>query len=316
MKKLAAMISATMLFSSLSVGSVFAFTDVTGDQSIAISALQDRGIVNGVDAEHFAPKGQISYAQSVQMIVKAFDYNLDLMKFAEQPVASTLFTNVRDNAWYAEAFVIAHYNGLNIPKDVNPNAALTREQFADLLDHALEKKANLPMINLKMEIKDDSQITPGLQGSILRLVHYKIAELDKDGNFNPKSELTRGESATWLYNAIRFVEERQAPVTTDQETIQALTNEINMLKSESTAQQIMESNYGTSTQVTNVVKVTDTEFQVEAAPVSFEGNFKGLFTEGKSYPYYSDAAMGGQRGVIIKDNYGVWHSFGYKEPIS
>jgi len=316
MKKLAALISTTMLFSSLSVGSVFAFTDVNGDQSTAISMLQDRGIVNGVDAEHFAPKGKISYAQSVQMIVKAFDYNLDLMKFEKPPISSSLFTNIRDDAWYAEAFVIAHYNGLDIPEDVNPNATMTREQFANLLDRALEKKANLPMINLKLEIKDDSQITPELQGSILRLVHYKIAELDKDGNFNPKSELTRGESAMWLYNAIRFVEQRQTPVTTDQETIQALTNEINMLKEESTVQQVMESNYGSSTQVTNVVTVTDTEFKVEAAPVSFEGNFKGLFTEGKSYPYYSDAAMGGQRGVTIKDNYGVWHSFGYKEPIS
>lgn len=71
------------------------------------------------------------------------------MRFTHLPVASELFTNIQDNAWYANAFVTAHYNGLDIPKDVNPGAVLTREKFAYLLDKAFEHQAKLPMITLK-----------------------------------------------------------------------------------------------------------------------------------------------------------------------
>jgi LysM repeat protein len=96
-----------------------------------------------------------------------------------------------------------------------------------------------------------------------------------------------------------------------QETIRAMQNDINTLKTESTVQQTHESNYGTSTQMTSVLKVTDRELQFDAAPTTFSGNYRGQYTAGKSYPYYPEAAMGGQRGINVKDNFGIWHLFGY-----
>lgn len=173
-----------------------------------------------MDTEHFVPKGMITYAESVQLIVRAFGYNLDTMRFAQQPIASKLYPNVNDNAWYANAYIIAHYNGLDIPADINPSASVTREQFANLLDQAFEKKAKLPMINIKMELKDDASISPGFQGSILRLVHYKIVQLDNEGRFNPQRELTRGESAAWIYNALKYIEGVKAPVQSENVTMQ------------------------------------------------------------------------------------------------
>ncbi|MBB6216096.1 LysM repeat protein [Anaerosolibacter carboniphilus] len=101
-----------------------------------------------------------------------------------------------------------------------------------------------------------------------------------------------------------------------QEMIAAMQKDINMLKAESNVQQTAESNYGNATQTTRVLKVSDRELQFDAAPVVFAGNYRGNYTQGKSYPYYTDAAMGGQRGITVKDNFGVWHSFGYRVPIS
>jgi hypothetical protein len=57
-----------------------------------------------------------------------------------------------------------------------------------------------------IQFNDEAQITPALQGSSQRMVLYKIAELDKNGNFNPKAELIRGQAAAWLYNTIQFIE--------------------------------------------------------------------------------------------------------------
>lgn len=103
--------------------------------------------------------------------------------------------------------------------------------------------------------------------------------------------------------------------TNYREIISAMQSDINMLKVESDIQKTQESNYGDSTQTTRVLKVTARELQFDAAPVVFSGNYMGHYTAGKSYPYYLDAAMGGQRGITVKDNFGVWHSFGYRVPL-
>ncbi len=96
------------------------------------------------------------------------------------------------------------------------------------------------------------------------------------------------------------------------EIIAAMQNDINILKENCNGQKIHESNYGDSTQLTQVLKISDSEIQFEAVNgITFSGNFKGHYTAGKSYPYYLDAAMGGQRGINVKDDFGVWYSFSY-----
>ena len=96
------------------------------------------------------------------------------------------------------------------------------------------------------------------------------------------------------------------------EIIKALLNDLDMLKKESHSQQIEEENYGDSSQQTCVLLVTDSKLQFDKVSVVFSGNYKGHYTVGKSYPYYLDAAMGGQRGITVKDNFGVWHTFAYR----
>jgi hypothetical protein len=217
MKKIAALTLTSLLFSSLTFSTVFAFSDLDEGQSEAVLALKDRGVVSGIDNEHFAPKGKISYAQSVQMIVKGLDLNLDLIRFIKQPLASDTYTNIPNDAWYADAFIIAYYHGLEIPKEVNPNATITREQFGDLLVRALEKKGNFPLIKMFIVIKDEDQINIDYQGNLQRLLLHKITQLDKDGQFNPKAELTRGEAANWIYQAIRVKEAHsQKPAPTEE----------------------------------------------------------------------------------------------------
>lgn len=230
MKKVAAVTSTALLLSSLTVGTAFAFSDLEDGQSAAINSLKQRGIVSGIDDDHFVPKGTISYAQSVQMIVKGMNLNLDTMRFSQQPKASDFYSNIRNDAWYADAFIIAHYHNLDIPKNVNPNASVTREQFAYLLVSALEKKANIPTIKMFIPIKDEDQITPEYQGTLQRLLLYKITELDKNGKFHPKNELTRGEAATWVYNAVRLLADHAAKPPVAEEvtvTVEKVNDEIN-----------------------------------------------------------------------------------------
>lgn len=96
------------------------------------------------------------------------------------------------------------------------------------------------------------------------------------------------------------------------EVAAAMQMDINALKAESDVQQVHESNYGNSVQRTRVLRLTERELQFDAAPAIFAGNYQGHYTEGDSYPYYLDAAMGGQRGLNVKDNFGIWHTFVYR----
>jgi len=229
-KQILSAITAAALISSLSISSAFAFTDLTPEQQGPISSLAERGIVSGVDAGHFVPQGKITYAESIQLIVKAFDLNLAAASFVKAPAASDFFTKVPNNAWYAKAFISAKANGLEIPEDIDPNSTITREQFADLLIHALEMKGDLPVVKMMVVFADADEIDPSCSGSVQRLVLHKITTPGEDGKFYPKRELTRGEASIWVYHALQRLEsmsEKPAPQEEVSFTVEKVNEEVN-----------------------------------------------------------------------------------------
>lgn len=206
MKKTMAAAAFTVLLGAFASSQAFAFSDVTGDQQTVISNLQEKGVVSGIDSEHFAPQLEMSYAEALQMIVKAFNLNLDIMRFIKMPVASDVYPNAKDNAWYSDALVFGYYNGLKLPSDLDPSAKITREQFGSLLVKAMERKGELPMVKMFIEIEDNDNITTELQGSIERLLLYRVTQLNEEGEFLPQSPITRGEAASWIYNGSAYLE--------------------------------------------------------------------------------------------------------------
>lgn len=66
------------------------------------------------------PKNSISAATAVSLIVKGLNLNIDNIRFIKEPKASDYYTKVKDNAPYAGDFIIAQFNGLELPKDINP----------------------------------------------------------------------------------------------------------------------------------------------------------------------------------------------------
>ncbi|WP_223067208.1 S-layer homology domain-containing protein [Paenibacillus caui] len=184
----------------------WAFSDTQSDENAAkIDSLKDAGIISGEPGGKFNPQGSLSYASGVSAIVKGLKLNLDGYKFIRPPKASDSFPNVKDDAWYSNAFVIASVNGLGIPKNVQPNQAMSREVFAHLLSQAINKTGIYPTILKFTEIKDGPSITPAYSSSIQHLLGIGISLLDKDGNFLPKKAISRSTSAGWLFDSIEYV---------------------------------------------------------------------------------------------------------------
>lgn len=197
---------AVLLICLVVPSSALAFTDIEKDPGQAsILSLQKLGVISGVDNGRFAPQDNLTYAQAVQLMVKGFDLNLDRFRFMKEPKASDYFTGADDNAWYAQALIAGHLNGLPLPADLDPDAKVTREQFADLLCQAMLTKGPYAFIEIYMLIGDEASVDPAYMGSIQTLLIAKIAKLDEQQLFQPKNRLTRSQAAVWLDNAIQFV---------------------------------------------------------------------------------------------------------------
>lgn len=185
-----------------------AFSDTgSGSNAEKINALKEQGVLNGTGNDQFKPEGELTYAAAISMLVKGFDLNLNAFDFVKKPEATDTFPNLSNDAWYSEAFVIAHYNDLDIPRDVKPNDIITKEQYAHHLFQAISTTGEYAYIEIFMVLNDESDVNPDYMNSIQKLLITKVAELDKDQNFLPKKAITRGEAAVWLHDGLKLVEE-------------------------------------------------------------------------------------------------------------
>lgn len=188
-------------------GAAYAFNDVKNDpEQTAIEQLQHRGVINGVGQDQFAPKGTLTVGNAVALIVSGMKLNIDNIRFIKEPKASDYFTKVKDDVWYAQAFIIASLNGLDIPKDINPNATVTREQYAHWLYNALETKGDYAWIEMYVMLNDEDQVDDAYMTSIQRMLIAKIAKLDENNDFRPKKPITRSEAAGMLYRTIEYAD--------------------------------------------------------------------------------------------------------------
>ncbi|AIW40691.1 MULTISPECIES: S-layer homology domain-containing protein [Paenibacillus] len=212
MRKSAFAAITTVAILSFSVGGQMSAADrqfkdldnVSGKEKII--SLKDQGLLKGASDTQFLPSSKVTAAQGIQLISGGLQLSLAAIDFNKAPQASGLFTHVKDTAWYAEAFINAHYNGVVIPKDIVPSKTLTKEEFTHMLIQGMEKAGALPMIKIApANIADDSELEPSYQGSIQRSLVYKVNTLDASEKFHPKSEITRAEAAVMLYNALEYL---------------------------------------------------------------------------------------------------------------
>ncbi|HEY2493057.1 MAG TPA: S-layer homology domain-containing protein [Paenibacillus sp.] len=188
----------------------FADIDKTAGKE-KIIALHDQGIINGITATEFRPDLTLNNAQGIQLITKGLQLNLAAIDFVKIPEASDLFSNIKDNAWFAEAFINAFYNDIDIPKNIDPSKPMTKEQFTYFLIRGVERIGNLPKINIvPAKIADEKDITASYQGAIQRSLTWKINTLTNEDKFKPTNEISRAEAAVMLYNAIEFLNEINA----------------------------------------------------------------------------------------------------------
>ncbi|GAB6108095.1 S-layer homology domain-containing protein [Fusibacter bizertensis] len=180
------------------------FKDISGiSQERAIMALHEKGIINGTSSELFSPDKTLKASEGILMIVNTFDLNLDTIRFIKEPKATDYFKNANDDAWYAQGFITASVNGVELDADLDPNEVWTKEEFIYRIVSTYEQKNDMPMIKITpAEIKDEADITADYSGLLQRALHYGFIALDDNGNLSPKAEITRAEAAEIMYKIV------------------------------------------------------------------------------------------------------------------
>lgn len=219
MKKTAKTLLLSLLLTATAVPA-FAFSDTTSDtNAIKIDSLQHSGILSGQPGGKFNPQSPMTFSAGVSAIVKGFNLSLAAFTFDKAPQASEQFPNLKDNVWYSDAFVIAAANGLDIPKDVQPNEPMSRELFVHLLSQAINLNGNFPTILRFNHVADEASLTPAYISSVQHLLNIGVSLLDKNDSFQPKQAITRSTAAGWLYDTTEYVarmkdKESSSPVNT------------------------------------------------------------------------------------------------------
>jgi len=182
-----------------------AFDDIPQDDAARdkVLKLQELGVINGIGGDFQGDK-ELTYAEGIQMIVKGMDLNLAKFLFIKAPEARDSFDYVPEDAWYTKSFIIAGVHGLELDRSIDPNAVMTREEFAHHLLTALDKTGPYPFTKMLFMIEDEADVNPDYMHSLQLLLNGRIVSLDEDGKFRPKQPITRKEAAVMLYDAMQF----------------------------------------------------------------------------------------------------------------
>lgn len=194
-------LAATVTFGA----SASAFSDIKGHAAeTKINALHQEGVINGVTSDKFAPKSKLTVAQGVQLIVNGLKLS---PQSSSGKQAGDYFDKVKTTAWYAPAFLAAKESGLSLEKSIDPNAEMTRVQFAQLLLQSLQSKGDFAYTERYAEITDGSKLSAPEMNSLQILINTGLVTLEKNNTFRPNDAVTRAEAAVWIYDAAKFVKE-------------------------------------------------------------------------------------------------------------
>lgn len=205
MKKPLMLLLVSALLAMTVAQAAFAFSDIENDPYEAeVTALKESGVLSGNPDGSFRPGHSLTNAEAVTLLNKGLDVSLARFLFNKAPLASDYFTNVGDDKWYSQAFIIAHVNNISFPEDVEPNAPVTREQFAHYLIEAILTHGDFAYPEIFIMLDDEADIDEAYFGSIQKALVLHLASA-VDGKFLPKEPIKRSEAAAWVHKAIKFV---------------------------------------------------------------------------------------------------------------
>lgn len=170
-----------------------------------IEALAAQAIVAGRGEGRFAPEADITRAEFVSLLVRAFDLTADAAD-------ADPFFDVPKNAWYADAIAAAMKAGIaqgNGDGKFWPDKPITREEMAVFASRALEAGGSVPEKpepGSAASFNDEAQISAWALPAVKQTTELGLLQGYPDGAFGPGIQATRAHAAVILNRLLGIVE--------------------------------------------------------------------------------------------------------------
>ncbi|MBE7041947.1 MAG: hypothetical protein E7399_00430 [Ruminococcaceae bacterium] len=165
-----------------------------------IVALAADGVVSGIAEGVFSPNGEVTRAQFVAMLTRAFGL-LD-------EEATCDFSDVSEEQWYYTAVASAKKCGITAGYDDNtfrPDALITRQEMAAMAYRTAGIAGlTIPETAEKIAFIDEADIADYAKDAISAMQMGGVINGMGDGQFGPKENATRAQAAVIIYQLYQF----------------------------------------------------------------------------------------------------------------
>lgn len=189
------------------------FSDVQGHWAEKqINKWVDEGLATGYPDGTFKPNQQVSRAEFVALVNRAFNIDKD--------VALTGFSDVSAGKWYYEdisAAKAAGYIGGYTDGTFKPNQTITRQEVASILVRLL----SLTPTDEELEVfADANQISKWARSNVGAVVKNALMKGMPDNTFQPLKSITRAEAVVSLDRAMDFTPGQEPPAVAEEGAIE------------------------------------------------------------------------------------------------
>ena len=194
-KRIARLVLTILLAVCCAFGTAFAADDdVTGHWSEPyFRSLSAHGVINANGRGQFTPSAEISRAEFMRYINRAFGFT--------ETADISRYTDVGSDQWYYESVCIAvrygYISGLS-DTEMAPNVSITREQAVTILGRLCKAEVG-EVTPSQLSFSDKSSVASWSAPYIQWAVQNGYVSGYTDGTFQPKRGVTRAEAAKILY---------------------------------------------------------------------------------------------------------------------
>lgn len=176
-------------------------------QAVCKSGLMSGMGVNQLGLKVFSPDSSVSQAQLASVLQRTFQLDYGQLRFIKQPLVSDYYSDVNNDAWYANAAMLCAINKIfDDGNNFKPNQNVTRIEIAQAVQRCFNaKKIDIPMI-LLMPVYQDMQGLSQEQTNALVFVNNTGIMKGDGQNFRPLEGVKRAELARILNRCTELLE--------------------------------------------------------------------------------------------------------------
>lgn len=166
-----------------------------------ITALRLKGMMIGTSKNLFSPNKTMTRAEAATLVLRMLGLENAVI---DEPLGGTSFEDMKGH-WAMQQVEIAKFYGLVTGQSDScfmPDAIITREDLAVMLDRILIKREGDPMDTSFRDVSPDSEES---YEAIARMIGKAVIMGYSDGTFRPQEEVNRGQAASIINRMLEFI---------------------------------------------------------------------------------------------------------------